>query len=36
MIPPDDEFDPVPLVQAICFICGLGILVAGFIAWLVP
>ena len=30
----DDDFDPIPLALAICFVCGLGILVFGFMAWL--
>lgn len=30
----DDAFDPVPLALAIIFVCGLGILIAGFLAWL--
>ena len=32
----DDDFDPVPLALAICFVCALGILVAGFLAWVAP
>lgn len=33
---PDEDFDPVPLALAICFCSALGILVAGFMAWLAP
>lgn len=33
---PDEDFDPVPLALAICFVCALGMLVVGFMAWLAP
>ena len=36
MIEYDDAFDPVPFALAICFVCALGILVAGFMAWVAP
>lgn len=32
----DAAFDPVPLAQAICFVCALGILITGFLAWMTP
>jgi len=32
----DDDFDPVPLALAIIFVCGLGIIIPGFLAWIAP
>ena len=33
MIEDDDAFDPVPLALTIIFVCGLGIFITGFLAW---
>jgi hypothetical protein len=33
MIDDEDTFDPVPFALAIIFVCALGILIAGFLAW---
>jgi len=34
MIEDEDAFDPVPFALAICFVCGLGIIITGFLAWI--
>ncbi|MEN9903420.1 MAG: hypothetical protein RL651_2084 [Pseudomonadota bacterium] len=36
MIEDDDTFGLVPFALAICFVCALGILITGFLAWVAP